>query len=256
MDITTRESHIIEDLEGCYAQLILSMYTIYCHSSDPEIDNYRTKQEHSFRQGYVQIIMTPMKDDFCKITMNVPIQITPRIEREILNRIWKLEKEYQKGFIKFMEETENQWYEPLRNITIYDILKISHPLILDESRTAFIMAMKYRSIPSFYPQEWMNRYFYEYKRNLPSLYNKKKVLYEEETMKLIEEYNELCKKFSINLSTEDFHSSRNELQRLGRRIETSYEEFAKKPMLFNHTNNDEATIALLKKFGYETCQVI
>ena len=247
---------IIEDIEGCYAQLILSMYTVYCHSLDSKMDMFRTKQENIYRQESIQIIMTPIEDDFCNITMRVPIYITPKIEREIVNRIGKLDKEYQKGFLHFMEETDNHWYEPLRNITIYDILKIKEPLRLDDSRKSFTMIMKYRSIPSFYPQEWINRYFYEYKRTLPSLYNSKKNLYEEETMKVKEEYNELYKKFTINLSTEDFHSIRNKLQNLGRRIETSFEEYVKKPMLFVHTPDDRYTIALLKKFGYETCQVI
>jgi hypothetical protein len=77
-----------------------------------------------------------------------------------------------------------------------------------------------------------------------------------ETVKIVEEYNDLYKKFNINLSTEDFHSIRNELQRLENRIQIPYEEFVKKPILFRHTADDEVTIDLLKKFGYETCHVI
>lgn len=248
--------NLIEEIEGCYAQLILSMYTIYSHSLNIEEDNRRTKQEHRYSQDLLRIVLTPLEDDFYQIVVKLPISINMKTEKEITNRIRKLDKEYEKGFQKFMDLTDYHWYEPIRNITIYDILGIKEPFLLDESRQKFRMIAKYRKIPSFFPQEWINRYFYEYKRRLPFLYKQKKKIYEEETMKCMEKYNELHYKFNINLPSEEFHSIRNEMTQLEIRIKTSFDEYVQRPMLFNHTPNDEAVVALLKKFGYETCHVI
>ena len=105
------EYEIIGEIEACYSQTILSMYTIYLQSELEKNELY----EYSYK--YISGKITFSQNKFI-FTISLPSQFTNFFEKELYNRINILNKEYENGFLEFLEKSGGYWYEPIKAINI------------------------------------------------------------------------------------------------------------------------------------------
>ncbi len=238
------EYEIIEEIEACYSQTILSMYTIYLQSELEKNELY----EYSYK--YISGKITFSQNKFI-FTISLPIQFTDFYEKELYNRIKFLNKEYEKGFLEFLEKSEGYWYEPLEKLNINSILSIEEPLKFLSDKKTIQFVMNCREVSYLYPQKWLNLYFYEYRKHLPVIRDIKKKEYEKSIEILKQEYETLRQKISNYFDNENFIVIHKRLEELKVFINISFENYYKKPSYIYYTLNDYYTVKSLKKYGYK-----
>jgi hypothetical protein len=238
------EYEIIEEIEACYSQTILSMYTIYLYSELQKQELY----EYSYKHISGKINLSDNKLIF---TISLPIQLSEKYEKELYSRITILNKEYEKGFLEFLKYSNGYWYEPLENTSINSILNIEEPFKLLDYKNIIQFIIKCRDIDSLYPQKWLNLYFYEYRKYLPAIKEIKQKEYERTIEKLKIEYETLRNRISEFFDNEMFTVIHKRLEYLKVYINTPFEIFHTKPSCFHYTLNDKQTFQLLKTHGYK-----
>jgi hypothetical protein len=238
------EYEIIEEIEACYSQTILSVYTIYLDSQLKKDDLY----EYSY--NYISGKITLYENQFI-FTICLPIELSSFYEKELYSRIKKLNKEYEKGFLEFLYNTGGHWYEPLKDLSINSILQIIKPFQVLEDKKIIQFIMNYRKIDSLYPQQWLNLYFYEYRKHLRVIKDIKQKEYEKTIENLKQEYQILRNKISNYFDSEDFIVIHKRLEELKVFINISFEEYYSRPSCLHYTLNDKHTFHLLKKYGYK-----
>jgi hypothetical protein len=237
------EYEIIEEIEACYSQTILSIYTIYLLSE--------LEKNQVYEYGYKHISgKITYKEDKLTFTITLPIKLTEHYKKEIYSRITVLNKEYEKGFFEFLEKSDGCWYEPLEKINIYSILGMINPFeIYNDDTIKF--TIKCRNIDSIYPQKWLNLYFYEYRKNLRVIKERKEKEYEFHIEFLKQEYQSLKSKISISFDSDEFLKIHKHLELLKIKINEPFETYYSRQSIFHYTPDDNKTIVLLRTFGYK-----
>jgi hypothetical protein len=238
------EYEIIEEVEACYSQTILSMYTIYLES---ELEKNKL---HEYCYKHISGRISLIENKFI-FTISLPIALSNFYEKELYSRIYLLDKEYEKGFLEFLVYSNRYWYEPLENTSINSILGIVEPLKLLQDKRTIQFVMNCRKMYSLYPQKWLNLYFYEYRKYLPVIKERKQKEYQKNIELLKQEYQSLRNTISHHFDNENFLIIHKRLEELEKYINTSFEEYYTKPSCLHYTLNDNHTFHLLKKYGYK-----
>lgn len=238
------EYEIIEEIEACYSQTILSMYTLYLY----EELKYNQLYEYSYK--YISGKIT-FSDNQFTFTISLPIRLSKFYENQLYSRIQVLNKEYEKGFMEFLVYSNGYWYEPLKDTTINSILSIVKPFKLLEDKNTIQFIMNCKAIDSLYPQKWLNLYFYEYRKHLRVIKERKQKEYEDTIESYKQEYQVLRNKISHYFDNDTFLVIHKRLEILKQYITTPFEIYYSKPSYSHYTLNDIQTFHLLKKYGYK-----
>jgi hypothetical protein len=238
------ELEIIEEIEACYAQTILSMYTIY-------LENELEKDIlHEYSYKYITGKITLCKNDFI-FSINLPCILDANNEKELSKRINILNKEYINGFCIFLEYSGGYWYEPIETISMKSVLGIKEPFKLLDDKQTIRFVLQCRKMNKVFPQKWLNRYFYEYKKFLPVLYKIKEKEYNDHKEKLKVLYQTLRQQIHLDIPTERFLWLHSQLQTLELQITKPFHEYHSLQSVFGYTANDNETLYLLRFFGYK-----
>jgi hypothetical protein len=238
------EYEIIQEIETCYSQNILSLYTIYLQS---ELEK---NELHEYGYNYISGKIN-LSNNQLIFTISLPIPLSKFYEKELYARIKVLDKEYEKGFIEFLEQSDGYWYEPLESLNIESILSIVEPFKLLKDKKTIQFVVNCRQIDFLYPQKWLNLYFYEYRKYFPAIKERKQREYQKKIEILKQEYNILRNKISHHFDNENFIVIHNRLEELKIKIEIPFELYYTKPSYLYYTLNDNHTLHLLKKYGYK-----
>jgi hypothetical protein len=238
------EYEILQEIEACYSQTILSMYTIYLQSELEKNELYEYFYKHI--SGRINLIGNKFV-----FTISLPITLSNFYEKELYSRIKILNKEYEKGFIEFLEQSDGYWYEPLESLNIESILSIVEPFKLLEDKKTIQFIMNCRSIYFQYPQKWLNLYFYEYRKHLPVICDIKKKEYQKNIELLKQEYETVRNKIGNYFDTENFILIHKHLEELKKFMNIPFEIYYNKPSFLYYTLDDKQTIHFLRKYGYK-----
>lgn len=238
------EYEILEEIQACYSQTILSMYTIYLQS---ELEK---NELHEYCYKHISGRISLIENKFI-FTISLPIVLSKFYEKELYSRIQVLNKEYEKGFLEFLFNSNGYWYEPLENTSIKDILGIVEPFKLLKDKRTIQFTMNCRKMDSLYPQKWLNLYFYEYRKYLPIIKERKQKEYQKNIELLKQEYQTLRNTISLHFDNENFILIHKRLEELKSFMNISFEEYYTKPSCLYYTLNDNYTFHLLKNYGYK-----
>lgn len=237
------EYEIIEEIEACYSQTILSIYTIYL------LTELEKNQVREYRYKYISGKVTYSEDKLI-FTIGLPIKLKERYKKELYSRIQILNREYEKGFFEFLNKSSGCWYEPLEEINIYSILGIIKPFEIYNGDT-IQFTIKCRKIDSIYPQKWLNLHFYEYRKHLRVIRERKQREHENSKFFLRKEYDSLRNKIINYFDSEEFLTIHKYLELLKIRINEPFEDYYSRKNIIHYTSDDNKTIVLLKMFGHE-----
>lgn len=238
------EYEIIEEIEACYSQTLLSMYTIYLES---ELEK---NELHEYCYKHISGKISLVENKFI-FTISLPILLSKIYEKELYSRIQVLDKQYEKGFLEFLVYSNGCWYEPLENTNIKSILNIIEPFKLSNDKRTIQFIMNCRKMDSLYPQKWLNLYFYEYRKHLPVIKERKQKEYQKNIELLKQEYQILRNTISHHFDNKNFLIIHKRLEELKFFVNLTFEEYYSKPSYLYYTLNDNYTFHLLKKYGYK-----